>query len=132
MGVPSPPRSVSELAAEFDRFAPERTGSDHVREVRGFVLRPPLSAPALVGYTVLARAAENSLPSWAQSMLATPARAPAVRRADDLAARALLATLQVALVESPARAAARARLGISLDQTHTRRLGLFSPPAPAA
>ena len=40
--------------------------------------------------------------------------------------------VQVALVESPARAAARARLGIPADQTHTRRLGLLSPPAPAA
>ena len=132
MGVPSPPRTADELAAEFDRFAPELTGSDHVREVRGFVLRPPLSAPALVGYTALARAAENSLPAWAQAMLGTPTRGAAVQRADDAAARALLATLQVALVESPARAAARARLGIPVDQTHTRRLGLTPPRPPAA
>jgi len=131
MGVPSPPRSSAELAAEFDRYAPDLTGSDHVREVRGFVLRPPLSAPALVGYTVLARAAENSLPAWARTMLGTPARVPVVQRADDVAARALLSTLQVALVESPARAAARARLGITEDQTHTRRLGLTPPRSSA-
>jgi uncharacterized protein (DUF2236 family) len=128
MGVPSPPRSASELAAEFDRFAPQLTGSDHVREVRGFVLRPPLSAPALAGYTALARAAENSLPGWARTMLGTPSRSRPLRRADDVAARALLTTLQVALVESPARASARARLGITTAKTHTRELAL-TPPA---
>ena len=122
MGVPSPPVTTAELAAQFDRFAPDLTGSQHVRDVRGFVLRPPLSPPALAGYTALARAAEDSLPAWARRLLGSPSRSESVRRADDVAARMLLQTLQVALVESPARAAARQRLGLRPDDTHQRAL----------
>ena len=80
--------------------------------MRRFVLAPPLSAPARLGYGVLARAAEDSLQPWARTMLDSPRRSPRAETANAWAASALLTTLQVALVESPARAAARDRLGI--------------------
>lgn len=115
MGVPEPPRTRAELEATFASFLPDLTGSAHADEVRRFVLRPPLSAPARAGYTVLARAAEDSLQGWARAMLASPRRSRATRAANRAAARSLLSTLQVALVESPARAAARERLGVPLD-----------------
>jgi uncharacterized protein (DUF2236 family) len=116
MGVPDPPTSAAALAQAFADVRPDLTGSAHVDEVRRFVLRPPLSAPALAGYTVLARAAENSLPGWARHMLGSPDRSALVRGVDRRAASLLLGTLQVALVESPARQAARARLGVPLEQ----------------
>lgn len=116
MGVPDPPTTADQLAAAFADVMPELTGSAHVDEVRRFVLRPPLSPPARVGYGVLARAAENSLPDWSRHMLGSPHRSAPRQRLDHAMAAVLLQTLQHALVESPARAAARDRLGISLEK----------------
>ena len=121
MGVTHPPRSTRELAEAFDAFQPDLTGSDHVREVRSFVMAPPLSRPASLGYRVLARAAEDSLPGWARHMLGSPARTDGVLHADRVAAQVLLRTLQAALVESPARAAARQRLGVSFSEMEQLR-----------
>lgn len=115
MGVPAPPTSHDELRAAFDAAMPELTGSAHVDEVRRFVLHPPLSIPALVGYRVMARAAEDSLPAWARQMLGSPVRSRRAERLDTALAGALLTTLQAALIESPARAAARERLGVPLE-----------------
>jgi len=113
MGVPQPPRSQQELLDAFDQVRPQLTGSRHVAEVREFVLAPPLSPAASLGYGVLARAAEDSLPPWARDMLGSPARRAGSEWANHAMARTLLRTLQVALVESPAREAARHRLGVS-------------------
>lgn len=118
MGVPEPPTSSTELRAAFDAVMPELTGSPHVDEVRGFVLRPPLPAPAGAGYRVMARAAEDSLPGWARRMLGSPVRSPRGERLNSALAAALLQTLQAALVESPARAAARDRLGVPIEAMH--------------
>ena len=112
MGVPSPPRSQAELQRAFRDVLPDLTGSAHVDDVRSFVLSPPLSPPAQVGYAVLARAAEDSLPPWASRMLGSPMRPRWQRQLNAALASSLLVTLQVALVESPARAAARERLGV--------------------
>lgn len=114
MGVPDPPTDTRALAEAFTRFAPDLAGGPQVRRVREFVLAPPLPSAARAGYAVLARPAEDSLPGWAQELLGSPVRSAPVRRVDHLAARALLTTLQLALVESPARRAARERLGIDL------------------
>jgi uncharacterized protein (DUF2236 family) len=116
MGVLDPPRSQAELAATFAAFRPDLTGSTQVDDVRRFVLSPPLSRPARLGYGVLARAAEDSLQPWARSMLGSPQRSRREQTLNARAAASLLATLQVALVESPARAAARQRLGIPAEQ----------------
>jgi uncharacterized protein (DUF2236 family) len=112
MGVPDPPRTAAELADVVTGFRPELAGGPAVADVRAFVLNPPLAPPAMVGYRVLARAAEDALPRWAAPLLGSPVRPAAVRRADYLAADTLLRTLTLALVESPARRAARQRLGI--------------------
>lgn len=127
MGVPSPPRSRRELDDAFATFRPELMGSAHVDDVRRFVLRPPMAPPALLGYAVLARAAEDSLQPWARDMLGTPTRQEWHRSANRGAARALLATLQVALVESPAREAARDRLGISVAEMERVRQQRTTP-----
>lgn len=115
MGVPEPPRTRADLEAAFVSFLPDLTGSAHVDEVRRFVLRPPLSPPARAGYTVLARAAEDSMQDWARAMLGSASRRRATRAANRAAARSLLSILQVALVESPARSAARERLGVPAE-----------------
>ena len=112
MGVPTAPREQTELRAAFRDMAPELSGGERVSDVRKFVLAPPLPLLARPAYAVLARAAENSLPPWAQQLLETPRRSPQQQALDDRLATALLTTLQQALVESPARAAARERLGI--------------------
>lgn len=116
MGVLDPPRSQAELDEAFATFLPDLTGSAQVDDVRRFVLAPPLSAPARLGYGVLARAAEDSLQPWARRMLDSPRRSPWAETANAQAASALLTTLQIALVESPARAAARDRLGIPAER----------------
>jgi uncharacterized protein (DUF2236 family) len=121
MGVTHPPRSVRELAEAFEAFMPDLTGSDHVHQVRSFVMAPPLSWPSSLGYGVLARAAEDSLPGWTRDMLGSPVRRDSVLYADRVAAQALLRTLQAALVESPARAAARERLGVPFSEMEKLR-----------
>lgn len=113
MGVPDPPTSAKDLEAAFAEAWPHLAGGPQVADVRRFILNPPLSAPATVGYTILARAAEDSLPTWARNLLGSPERAPWELRLNRAVAQALLRTLQAALVESPAQAAARHRLGIS-------------------
>jgi uncharacterized protein (DUF2236 family) len=119
MGVVDPPRSQAELDAAFVSFLPDLTGSAQVDDVRRFVLDPPLTVPARLGYGVLARAAEDSLQPWARSMLSSPRRSRRAQTVNARAASALLATLQVALVESPARAAARERLGVPAEHMDT-------------
>lgn len=116
MGVTRPPRCAAELAEDVMAFLPDLSGSEHVDQVRTFVMSPPLSRPTSIGYSVLARAAEDSLPRWARGLLGSPVRSRRVRELDRLGAEVLLRMLQTALVESPARAAARERLGVSLEE----------------
>jgi uncharacterized protein (DUF2236 family) len=112
MGVVEPPTTHAALHAAIDDVRPSLAGGPALQEIRGFVLAPPMAPATRLGYTVLARAAEDSLPAWARDLLGTPPRSEAVRRADAAAARVLLETLRVALVESPSRAAAEHRLGL--------------------
>jgi uncharacterized protein (DUF2236 family) len=114
MGVPHPPRSAAELDATLRGFRPELQGGALVDDVRRFVLNPPLAPPARVGYGVLARAAEDSLPAWAHAVLGSSPRPAWQQRVDHATADGLLRTLTIALVESPARRAARERLGVPL------------------
>jgi uncharacterized protein (DUF2236 family) len=126
MGVPHPPRTVAEMDEAFAAFRPELRGGPAVAEVRDFVLHPPLPRGSRAGYVVLARAAEDCLPSWAHEVLGSRPRSPWQQRADTVAAAALLRTLTLALVESPARRAARERLGVDAAVLRTlaqRRAG---------
>lgn len=114
MGVPVPPRTRTELAATLQAFEPELDGGPAVADVRDFVLHPPLPRGARPGYVVLARAAEDSLPDHVLQRLGTRPRPGWQQRLDTRAAALLLDTLTLALVESPARRAARQRLGVDL------------------
>ena len=116
MGVPDPPTSQRQLTAAFEAVRPDLAGGQLPGEVRHFVLHPPLTFPASLGYGALARAAEDSLPGWALDLLDVPRRGPAVASVNRGVAQALLRTLRAALVESPARAAARDRLGVSATE----------------
>ncbi len=107
MGVPEPPRSVAQLAAAFDDFRPELRVDADVRRTQGFILKAPLPLTLKPGYRVLARAAWDSLPPWALTMLDSTPRLAGVDRA---LADASLRTLRFALVASPARLAGEQRL----------------------
>lgn len=112
MGVPDPPGSRAALAATLQAFRPDLAGGAEVAGVRAFVLRPPLPRGVRPGYVVLARAAEDSLPGWVHPLLGSRPRPGWQQRLDHRAAALLLDTLTLALVESPARRAARQRLGL--------------------
>ncbi len=114
MGVPQPPRDTAEMEAAFAGFRPVLEGGPLVQEVRHFVLHPPLPRGARAGYVVMARAAEDCLPDWAHGVLGSQPRPTWQQRIDHGAAAALLTTLTLALVESPARQAARERLGVDI------------------
>jgi uncharacterized protein (DUF2236 family) len=112
MGVLDPPTSREGLTGVLEEFRPELAGGPELAQVRGFVMRPPMGGLPLVGYQALARAAEDGLPDWARTVLGSPVRNGAALAANRHAATVLLRTLDVALVESPSRAAARQRLGL--------------------
>jgi uncharacterized protein (DUF2236 family) len=107
MGVPDPPTTVAELAAAFDDFRPELRVDADVRRTHGFILNAPLPLTLKPGYRVLARAAWDSLPPWALTMLDSSPRLAGVDRA---LADASLRMLRFALVASPARLAGEQRL----------------------
>jgi uncharacterized protein (DUF2236 family) len=107
MGVPEPPRSEAELAAQLDGFRPELRVDDDVRRTHHFILEAPMPRGLRVGYRILARAAWDSLPPWALGLLGSTPRLPSVDRA---MADASLRVLRFALVASPARMAGERRL----------------------
>jgi uncharacterized protein (DUF2236 family) len=107
MGVIDPPRSQAEMAAQFEDFRPELRVDDDVRRTQGFILNAPLPLMLKPGYRILARAAWDSLPSWALSMLdSSPRLAPVDKALADTGLR----VLRRALVASPARLAGERRL----------------------
>ena len=73
LGVPDPPRTEAELAAEIDRYRPELAGTAQAREAARFLLlSPPLPLVARAPYGVLAAAAVSLLPGWARRPLYLP------------------------------------------------------------
>jgi uncharacterized protein (DUF2236 family) len=110
MGVVDPPRSQGELAAHLEAFRPELRVDGLVRRTHGFIRNAPLPMTLKPGYTILARAAWDSLPPWALDMLGSSPRTAPVDRA---LADASLRVLRFALVASPARLAGEERLGWS-------------------
>jgi uncharacterized protein (DUF2236 family) len=110
MGVVAPPRSQSELVAALEAFRQQLRVDDVVRRTHGFIMRAPLPLTLKPGYTVLARAAWDSLPDWALDMLGSRLRMAPVDRG---LADASLRLLKVALVASPARLAGERRLALA-------------------
>ena len=107
MGVADPPRSQTELRAQLEAFRPDLGVDDVVRRTHGFIRNAPLPLGLRPGYTVLARAAWDSLPPWALEMLGSSPRTAPV---DRVLADAGLRVLKFALVASPARLAGEQRL----------------------
>ncbi|GAA1337361.1 oxygenase MpaB family protein [Arthrobacter roseus] len=69
MRVENPPQSEAELQAQLEEFRPELTGSDQVRDVIGFIRRPPLPRSQRLGYRVLFAGAVATLTPWQREML---------------------------------------------------------------
>ncbi len=110
MGVPEPPRNRAELAARLEAFRPDLRVDADVARTHHFIMRAPLPFSLRPGYTVLARAAWDSLPRWALTMLGSSPRTPKLDRG---LADASLRVLRFALVASPARLAGEQRLATS-------------------
>ncbi len=107
MGVVDPPTTLTELDATLRGFMPELRVDQDTRRTQAFIRKAPLPANLKPGYAVLARAAWDSLPDWALSMLGSRPRLAPVDRA---LADASLRLLRTALVASPARLAGEHRL----------------------
>ena len=70
LGVPSPPRSVAELAALIDGMRPKLEVSPEALDTVDFLLRtPPVTGAARPGYQLLANGALAILPDWVREML---------------------------------------------------------------
>jgi uncharacterized protein (DUF2236 family) len=80
MGVLDPPTTVAELVDAFTDFRPELRVDADVRRTQRFILDAPMPLTLKPGYRVLARAAWNSLPPWALTMLDSSPRLATVDR----------------------------------------------------
>ncbi|MEQ3552310.1 oxygenase MpaB family protein [Pseudonocardia nematodicida] len=73
LGVPDPPETVAELAAQIEAYRPELAGTPEARDAARFLLwEPPLPLTARVPYGVLAAASVGLLPRWARLPLRLP------------------------------------------------------------
>lgn len=73
LGIPDPPETEAELAAQLAAFRPELRGTREARDAARFVLlRPPLPTLVRAPYALLAAAAVAALPAWARWPLRLP------------------------------------------------------------
>ncbi len=73
LGVPDPPESEAELAAQLDAYRPELAGTPEARATARFLLlHPPLPLAARAPYALLGGAAVGLLPPWARAPLHLP------------------------------------------------------------
>ncbi|MDT7787409.1 MAG: hypothetical protein QOF58_5828 [Pseudonocardiales bacterium] len=73
MGIPDPPRTVSELEAKLDSYRGELKGTREAREAARFLLlKAPLPVLAKGPYAILTATAVASLPVWARMPLRLP------------------------------------------------------------
>ncbi|OLL71173.1 hypothetical protein Ae168Ps1_5676 [Pseudonocardia sp. Ae168_Ps1] len=73
LGVPDPPETAAELAAQMEGYRPELRGTPEARDAARFLLlEPPLPLTARVPYGVLAAASVGLLPRWARMPLRLP------------------------------------------------------------
>lgn len=116
MGVADPPRTQRGLQLTLSGFESEAEGGPQALQMRDFIMQAPLPRGLRPGYALLVRAAVAGLPGWSRELLDLPARQGPLARLRTGAVEGLtdlaLRTLARALVESPARAAAEARLGL--------------------
>ncbi|MFP5020505.1 oxygenase MpaB family protein [Pseudonocardia phyllosphaerae] len=73
LGIPDPPETTAELAAQIAAYRPELRGTPEARDAAKFLLwEPPLPLAARVPYGVLAAASVGLLPRWARTPLRLP------------------------------------------------------------
>ncbi len=73
LGIPDPPETTTDLAAQLAAYRPELRGTPEARSAARFVLvRPPLPLAVRAPYAALASAAVASLPAWARWPLRLP------------------------------------------------------------
>jgi uncharacterized protein (DUF2236 family) len=98
LGVPDPPTTRDELAAQLADYRPELAGTPEAREAARFLLvRPPLPLLARPPYAVLAATAVASLPGWARWPLRLPYLPVAEHTAVRLAGHGLVAGIRWAM-----------------------------------
>jgi len=98
LGVPDPPTTRAELAAQLADYRPELAGTPEAREAARFLLiRPPLPLLARPPYAVLAATAVASLPGWARWPLRLPYLPVAEQTAVRLAGHGLVAGIRWAM-----------------------------------
>ncbi|RFA22154.1 hypothetical protein B7R25_05235 [Subtercola boreus] len=122
MGVPNPPRSEAELAAQLRAFydAGVLKSDDRVAEAVKFIRRPPLAKALMPGYAVLFEGAVASIPPLYRDMLKLkPARLGPVALPAELPTKLVLKVIGNMLGhDDPSATQARKRL---------RRLGIDAP-----
>ncbi|MDT7752581.1 MAG: hypothetical protein QOD96_6243 [Pseudonocardiales bacterium] len=98
LGVPDPPRTRAELAAQLAAYRPELAGTPEAREAARFLLiHPPLPLVARAPYAVLAATAVATLPGWARWPLRLPYLPVAEHTAFRLAGHGLVAGIRWAM-----------------------------------
>jgi uncharacterized protein (DUF2236 family) len=108
VGVAAPPRTRAGLDALVDGYAGELHATEATRRTVDFLRRPPLPAPARVGYAVLLAGAVSTLRPEHRTLLGL--RAAGVR-APRAATSVMIATLRAVLGQGPpAAVAARRRI----------------------
>jgi uncharacterized protein (DUF2236 family) len=108
LGLPDPPRSAAELAAQLAAFDDELRGGADAREVVQFILHPPLPRGARPAYAVLVAGAVSTLQPRHRELLGLRDLPRVPTRS---AVRGLLGGMRLALgPTSPSEQAARTRL----------------------
>lgn len=98
VGMASPPRSVAELDAEIDSFAPELVHGEATDRTLAFLRNPPLPLPARPGYAVLFAAAAATLRPEHRELLGLRDLG---RRVPLAAGRTMLGGLRLVLGQGP-------------------------------
>jgi len=98
VGVTAPPRTRAGLDALVDSYAGELGATATTRRTLAFLRRPPLPAPARVGYAVLFAGAVSTLRPEHRALLGLPDTGLRVPRA---ATTAMLAGLRAVLAQGP-------------------------------
>lgn len=112
LGANDLPATAADLRA-WVRNVPERRVTREARDAARFLLAPPLPLALLPVYGIVATAAISLLPVRDRIALRLPSFPPAEPFVVTPAVRGALAVVSAGLGESPARATARARVGVS-------------------
>ena len=98
LGVPHPPRTVTQLRDALEGFRPELRLSDDAVLARDFLIRGVVQVPRQrAAYALLVRSAFGVVPNWGRRLLEVPAPPGPTRLTVDAATRALGALMRIAV-----------------------------------